>query len=54
MREEGGGGGEGGMTSLAEVGIEEARAGRLGVDPHVRDRRARLEILVPKLGDLLG
>jgi len=44
------------MTSLVEVGVEEARAGRLEVDPdpHVRDRRARHEILVPELGDLLG
>ena len=32
MREKGGGG-EGGMTSLVEVGIEEAGAGRLEVDP---------------------
>ena len=54
MREEGGGRGEGGVTSLVEVGVEEAGAGRLEVDPHVRDRRARLEILVPELGDLLG
>ena len=42
------------MTSLVEVGVEEAGAGRLEVDPHVRDRRARLEILVPELDDLLG
>jgi len=42
------------MTSLVEVGVEEAGAGRLEVDPHVRDRRARLEILIPELGDLLG
>ena len=42
------------MTSLVEVGVEEAGAGRLEVDPHVRDRRARLEILVPELGDHQG
>jgi len=42
------------MTSLVEVGVKEDGAGRLEVDLHVRDRRARLEILVPELGDLLG
>jgi len=43
------------MTFLVEVGFEaEAGAGRLEVDLHVRNRRARLEILVPELGDLLG
>ena len=42
------------MTSLVEVGVEEAGAGQLEVDPHVRDRQARHEILVPELGDLLG
>jgi len=32
------------MTSLVlvEVGVEEAGAGRFEVDPHVRDRRARV------------
>ena len=46
--------GEEGITSLVEVGVEEGGAGRLEVDPRVRDRRARFEILVPELGDLDG
>ena len=53
-RQPGPAGGEEGITSLVEVGVEEAGAGRLEVDPRVRDRRARLEILVPELGDLHG
>jgi len=58
MREEGGGGwGEGGMTSLVEVGVEEAGAGRLEVEipmSAIAGRVSRFSILVPELGDLLG
>jgi len=39
---------------LAEVGIEETGTRRLELDPHARDRRARLELPVPELDNLLG
>jgi len=40
--------------SLAEVSIEEIGTRRLELDPHARDHRARLELLVPELDYLLG
>jgi len=40
--------------SLAEDGIEETGTRRLEIDPHARDLRARLELSIPELNDLLG
>ena len=37
-----------------EVGIEETGTRSLEIDPHARDLRARLELPVPELSDLLG
>jgi len=38
----------------AEVGIEETGTSSLEIDPHARDLRARLELPVPELSNLLG